>query len=149
MILSYYVIITYVMYTCSNSSFVDCEFIHFDLFVNGRTFVFWNDTWMSSTSSLSVVLRPGRQQPRASRTHKFVGVFSKTRFFFNFLEKPGFCQKRWVSSAQNPYLKRTLQNPYLTRTKPIYKIWVLKNPVLLPKPRFSALGLLFLRFLKL
>ena len=35
---------------------------------------------------------------------------------------------------------RSVQNPYLTRTKPIYKIWVLKNPVLLPKPRFFFTG---------
>ena len=45
--------------------------------------------------------------PRASRTHKFVGFSSKTRFFFYFME---------VSSAQNPYLKRTkpVFNPYKT-----------------------------------
>ena len=39
-----------------------CPWICLDLFVNGRTSVSWNGTWMSSTSSLSVVLRPGRQE---------------------------------------------------------------------------------------
>ena len=49
--------------------------------------------------------------PRASRTQEFVGVLSKTRFFVNFLQKPGSLRKRPVSLEQNSY---TVPYPYLT-----------------------------------
>ena len=46
----------------------------------------------------------GQELPRASRTQEFVGLFSKTGFF-NFQEKPGFCQTEMGFIRAEPVFK--------------------------------------------